>query len=255
MKKIYQIGLIPFLNSCPLGHGLEDDPSLQVHRIRPSGMAARLEEGALDVALVSSVDYLARRDRWEIVAPYGIGSHGAVWTVKIFSPVPMDRIDRLIVDADSHTAINLARVLVARAKGRAPELISREFSGPVEFREPTLLIGDKAWHAGSAEFVYDLGQAWHEQFGLPFVFAVWAAPKFELPERIRDRLATTVEDNMERLDQLAALYGPMHGFSESEAREYLGRVIWYPIDRDELAGLEQFGQCLSELTGEVSCCG
>jgi chorismate dehydratase len=241
MKKRFQIGLVSYLNACPLGHGLADSPRVQVHLYPPSGLAERMDAGKLDAALVPVVDYLARRDRWEIAVPYGICSKGPVGTVKIFSPRPIEKIDRLVVDADSHTSINLARILIRRRSGKEPELIGKKFSSPpAVFDEPTLLIGDKAWQVRHAGFVYDLGQLWGEQFNLPFVYAVWAAGKKSLPEEIKKLLTLTAETNFKRFGDLARLYGPDHGFSVEEAERYFTENIFYLLGPEELAGLEKF---------------
>jgi chorismate dehydratase len=245
MEKRFQIGLVSYLNACPLGHGLSDSPLVQVHLFPPSGLAERMDAGSLDVALVPVVDYLARLDRWEISIPYGICSKGSVGTVKIFSPRPIEKIVRLVVDADSHTSINMARVLIHRSRGKDPELIGKKFSSPpAVFEEPTLLIGDKAWQVRHAEFVYDLGQLWREQFNLPFVYAVWAGRKGSLPEEIKKLLIETAEANFKRLDEIARLYGPDHGFSVEEAKRYFTENIFYPIGPKELAGLEKFKENL-----------
>ncbi len=245
MEKHYHIGQVSYLNACPLGHGLGDNSLVRVHLFPPSGLAERLDAGTLDVALVPVVDYLARLDRWEIAVPYGICSKGPVGTVKIFSPQPIEKIDRLVVDADSHTSVNLARILIRQRRGKDPDPIGRKFTAPpTVFNEPTLLIGDKAWQAKGADFVYDLGQLWRDQFHLPFVYAVWAGRKGSLPAEIKNLLIETAETNFKRLDEIARIYGPDHGFSVEEAKRYFTENIFYTIGPDELAGLEKFKENL-----------
>lgn len=255
MRKMSRIGLISYLNSCPLGHGLAEETSVRIHRAPPSVLAEMLAAGDLDVSLVPVVDYLAHEDQWEVAAPYGICSRGAVWTVKIFSPVPMERIDRLVADTDSHTARNLARVLVHRVRGVVPEIVDRGFGQglPPRIEEPTLLIGDKAWQMKQADYVYDLGDIWTCRFGKPFVYAVWAGPRNRVSEAVRSLLSRTAESNLGRPDELGRLYGPEHGFTPSEAAEYFRRAIHYRIGPEEWAGLEQFKEYLAALAGEPAC--
>jgi chorismate dehydratase len=257
MRKMCRIGLISYLNSCPLGHGLADQGSVRVLRAPPSALADMLAAGALDVSLVPVVDYLAREDRWEVAAPYGICSRGAVWTVKIFSPVPMDRIDRLVVDTDSRTARNLARVLVHRARGAVPKLVRRDFAGgpPAKIEAPTLLIGDKAWRMKEGAYIYDLGEIWTREFGRPFVYAVWAAPKGRCPDEVKTLLGATARANLKRPEELGRRYGPEHGFTADQATEYFRRIIHYPIGPEEWAGLAKFKECLAALAGEPACQG
>jgi len=257
MMKKYQIGLVPYLNACPLGHGLDEKGLVQVRRVPPSRLAQMLENDSLDVALVPVVDYLAHPSRWEISVPYGICSRGEVWTVKIFSPVPVEKIDTLFVDTDSHTSINLARVLTHRIAGKIPELVAKDFSGvlPTTISEPTLLIGDKTWRVKHAPFIYDLGKLWGEQFNLPFVYAVWASKTHELADEIKEVLSQTAELNLNRLNELGKLYGPGHGFSAEEACEYFQRIIHYRLGPEEQAGMMCFKECLEALSSEIPCRG
>jgi len=255
MMKKCQIGMLPYLNARPLGHGLQDYPDVQIRTFPPSGQAEMLDQGLLDVALVPVVDYLSRVDRWEMAIPYGICSDGAVWTVKIFSPIPIGKIRQLVVDSDSHTSINLARVIINQISGKVPELVTRNFAGdiPVCVTEPTLLIGDKAWQVKGAPYIYDLGQLWQELYGLPFVFALWVCRIGGISETVEDLLTEVAERNLERTQELGEMYGPRHGFSPKEAAEYFGRIIHYRVGPEELSGLVQFKDCLSVLS-RVSLC-
>jgi chorismate dehydratase len=257
MMRKYQIGIVSFLNSRSLGHGLQEHEIVQVRSAPPSQLADQLDKGLLDVALVPVVDYLARVDRWELSVPYGICSQGEVWTVKIFSPVPIDKVRRLVVDSDSHTSINLAKVVISRITGRIPELVTRNFSGsaPVCVLEPTLLIGDKAWQCKSADYVYDLGQLWQELFDLPFVYALWVSRDNGVSEEIEDLLTEVAERNLEQPEELGQIYGPRHGFTPQEAAEYFKRIIRYRVGPEELSGLVQFRDCLTSLKRVALCRG
>ncbi len=185
MKRQYQIGQVSYLNACPLGHGLEENSALKVHRKPPSQLCEMLNSGRADVALVPVVDYLANRHRWRVAVPYGICSKGKVWTVRIFSPVPLDQINEVTVDVDSHTSVQLTRVLFKRIQNREPRLVVGDFSMlPKKIDQPTLLIGDKAWRMKEAPFIYDLGELWYQEFHLPFVLALWVSPG-EAPQALK----------------------------------------------------------------------
>jgi len=97
--------------------------------------------------------------------------------VRIFAQVPPDRIRTLWVDTDSHTSVALARVLWRELYVR--DLESRTIDTRREDLracEAVLLIGDKVVSPQRGSFAYevDLGGAWRQHTGLPFVFAVWA---------------------------------------------------------------------------------
>ena len=244
-ENIFKIGLVSYLNACPLGHGLSDDSFFNVQLVPPSWLASMLENEIVDVALVPVVDYLGHQNEWEICVPYGICSSGEVWTVRIFSPVPIGKIETLIVDIDSHTSIALAEILIHRLTGKKPELQFWDFSQmPKVISEPSLLIGDKAWQVKNAKYIYDLGELWREQFKLPFVYAVWCSRKDKIPQTVKNLLVETAKKNLERLEELAGLYGPAHGFSVDDAFTYFSRIIHYPIGLQELAAINRFKECL-----------
>jgi chorismate dehydratase len=72
----------------------------------------------------------------------------------------------------------------------------------LELGDATVAIGDEAllWSDTNA-LTIDLGGAWTEWTGLPFVFAVWAGPK-ALPE-LRPAFLACYEANAVRLKLLA----------------------------------------------------
>src|SRR3954454_21145138 len=90
----------------------------------PSRLADRLAAGDLDIALIPSVEYFRGAGQgYEIVPGFAIAAHGAVRSVKLFSRVPLGRIERLALDAGSRTSQVLARVwLEARHGVRAARI-------------------------------------------------------------------------------------------------------------------------------------
>src|SRR5262249_20042800 len=134
------------------------------------------------------------------VLPVGmIGCDGPTLTVRVFSSVEPSHITTLHADTDSHTSVALAQVVLWKKYGVRPTVIDldardrialggtgldrtgeaqRKGSGPgSEWPETLLLIGDKvvadAPPAERYPYQIDLGEAWHEMTGLPFVYASW----------------------------------------------------------------------------------
>ena len=246
-----RIGVTPYFNALPLIDGLEAFEDVEVFREPPSELADLLDSARIDAALLPAADYLAGRDRWQMAAPYGIVAAGPVWTVKIFSDVPLRKIAQLHVDAESHSSAALAKVIFREWEGQEVQFIPQAFrAGAVDTDRNWLLIGDKAFAGIDRAYVYDLGELWFERTGLPFIFALWAAAGTAPIERIGKRLCETADRNLARVDHLASLYGPEHGFDSSVAREYLGRVIHYRIGARELKGLERFGKLLAKHAGQ-----
>src|SRR5271170_5009193 len=112
MSAPIRVGAVSYLNAKPLYYRLTElAPGISLEMDLPSRLADRLAEGELDVALIPSVEYLRGAARgYEIVPGFAVAARGAVRSVKLFSRVPLERIDRLALDAGSRTSHVLARV-------------------------------------------------------------------------------------------------------------------------------------------------
>ncbi|MEM1099499.1 MAG: MqnA/MqnD/SBP family protein, partial [Planctomycetota bacterium] len=186
------VGCVPYLNAKPLIHGLDDDQTRLLLDV-PSRLIDRLRSGECDVALCSVID-ACRDPSLEIVPVGGIGCAGPTWTVRLFSRVPIERITRVHLDADSHTSVMLLRVLLAEQFGVEPATVDFDFTGgclPAD-AEAMLLIGDKVVTAPPPTEAFactmELGDRWHAWTGGPFVFAAWLKRRGtelgDLPQRL-----------------------------------------------------------------------
>ena len=118
-----RIGAVSYLNAKPLYYWLHQyAPQVKLSMDVPSRLAEQLAAGELDVALIPSVEYLRGASRgYEIIPGFAIAARGPVRSVKLFSRVPWERIERLALDAGSRTSQVLARIwLDARHGGAAP---------------------------------------------------------------------------------------------------------------------------------------
>src|SRR5271155_606440 len=172
-RQAVRIGSVSYLNARPLIHGLDEADDLRLTLDIPSRLLDGLRRRLFDIALLPVIDY-QRLDGLRLLTAGGIGSDGPTLTVRIFSQAPVERIIRLAVDADSHTSVALAKIVLAESLNLRPKFTDLRTDTDAEAR---LLIGDKVVCEEPAGFAHqiDLGQAWKELTGLPFVFAVWTA--------------------------------------------------------------------------------
>jgi cyclic dehypoxanthinyl futalosine synthase len=104
-----------------------------------------------------------------------------------------------------------------------------------------LVIGDPALDIeGKFPFVLDLGAAWREETGLPFVFAAWCGRPGALATEDERILLRAKEAGLARRDALAEAHAERSGLSAPSLRAYLHEAIRYDFGDDERRGLERF---------------
>lgn len=261
-----RIACVQYLNTVPLIEGLERLADIELVRTVPSRIAGLVERGEADIGLASLID-AARADGRLVLLPAGmIGCEGPTLTVRLFSEVPIGRVKAVHADTDSHTSVALCRVVLERLNGLSPDIVDFDASegalGSPPLRggsitdsprrggrpETMLLIGDKVvTHAPPAErypHQLDLGQAWHDLTGLPFVYAVWMCRAGE-EDSPRIRAAAAVLDrqsrhNRTRLGWIVSRRAEENRWPKELASEYLGTLMRYRVGDREREAAERF---------------
>src|SRR5262245_18266802 len=106
-----RVGVVPYLNALPLTYGLEHRSEITLTSDVRSAHVERLRAGALDVALVSSVE-LFENPRYRMIPGLGVASRGPVESVLLFGHVPPERARSLSLDTSSRTGVALARIVL-----------------------------------------------------------------------------------------------------------------------------------------------
>lgn len=171
----YRVGCVPYVNALPLVVGLAEDDVEVVFDV-PSRLATLLDAGEVQAALVSSIEAL-RRPGARVVDGIGIGSFGPVESVRLFSKVPYGMIQTLALDQSSLTSNRLAQVVMRESYGARPQCLAfpPDLDAMLGVCDAALLIGDLGMTAdpGRGVRILDLGEAWTDLTGLPFVWALW----------------------------------------------------------------------------------
>lgn len=255
MKPV-RVGVVRFLNTCPLIEGLEKCADLELVAAVPSQITPMLQRGQIDIGLVSTVDAALSPVPLSLLPVGSIGCDGPTLTVRVFSRCLPEAIECLAVDTDSHTSVVLAQVVLARAFGIGPRIVdfdAREGAGSGElgderWPESLLLIGDKVVTASPPAIRYphqiDLGEAWKELTGLPFVYAVWMCRRDdEGDERILTAAAALERQrlrNRSRLDWIITTRARDRGWPDDLARQYLAERLRFECDRPQRDAIERF---------------
>ncbi|MFG0317830.1 MAG: menaquinone biosynthetic enzyme MqnA/MqnD family protein [Planctomycetota bacterium JB042] len=243
-----RIGSVPYLNARPLVAGLADDPDVRYREEVPSRLAERLADGALDAALVSSIEAL-RPGAAPLIENVCIGSDGPVLSVLLVGRDDPRRAATVALDGASLTAATLTRVVYHHFLERRDVSFVRADVAPDPARtgaDATLVIGDAALRlleeGRTGARVLDLGAAWTEATGLPFLWAGWlTSPGADLG-RLRRRLDRAWEDGRPRRGEDARRGARELGLSSGLAERYLLEVMRYPFGARERAGLVRFGE-------------
>ena len=184
--------MVKFLNTVPLIDGLEMMDGISLIPMVPSALIGCLEEDSVDLALASSIDYQISTTDLRILHTGLLSSDGHTLTVRLCSRIPIETVKEVHCDTDSHTSVALLQIVMKDLYDIDITVVPTEIRNlsvdKSDWPEAVLMIGDKVVSTtNKIEFPFelDLGEAWKEQTGLPFVFAVWMG-RVDLAKEIID---------------------------------------------------------------------
>jgi chorismate dehydratase len=248
-----RLGVVSFVNTLPLIDGLENLADLDLRFTVPSLLLDQLVGEEVDIALCSSIDY-QRSETPLIVVPVGLlGCDGSTMTVRLYSSCPLEQISEVYCDTDSHTSVVLMQILLKEQYGIAPRLIDYDArervarNRPLDWPQAMLLIGDKVVTDSPPAIRYphqlDLGAAWAQLTGLPFVFALWVARRGCDPSIVATAAAILDRQrryNRQRLDLIVQRRALVRGWPADLANEYLKHELAFDWSPRRRAGVELF---------------
>jgi chorismate dehydratase len=174
---------VSYLNTKPLLFGLEHGQlSNEVELVLdfPANLVRLLKSNQIDIGLIP-VGALPSLGDYHIISDYCIGTEGEVASVAVFSEVPMDEIDTVLLDYQSRTSVMLCKILFEKHWKKKVQFIDAQDESYIDMIRGNvagLVIGDRALKLrDSFKFIFDLGSGWKEMTGLPFAFAVWVSVK------------------------------------------------------------------------------
>src|SRR5208337_4491927 len=189
-----------------------------------------------------------------------------VGSILFFTPKPVEELEGALVFASSQseTSVALLKIVLSRFYGLSatveavPNPIQSGVGGAA-----FLLIGDDALKRqaiGNRQeatcnrdtnrmpiaypFVYDLGEIWYRQTGLPFVFALWIvrngiAGKQGLFDRFVGDLDKAKKSALKKLPEIAR-HAPIRSFMTEEEILSYWKKLDYELSEEHLKGLALF---------------
>ena len=233
-----RIAAVKYLNTLPLLNGLEQSPlkdRVTLLLEHPADCASLLLNRQVDIALCP-IGALVALDSYHTITNYGIGCEGAVRTVAIYSHLPLSKLKFVQLYPESNSSNLLARVLEnefwhydIEFGFDVPPHLGRQDVG-------RLCIGDMCFEM-EKEYAHicDLGSAWKEHTGMPFVFAAWTS---------LDPVAKDLVNALNAAFELGVRQIPtMHipeEWHHAEPRAYLERHISYHLDDAKRKSMQTF---------------
>jgi len=247
MKKV--IGSVPYLNGKPLNRWFTDTPEgratgIGVVEAVPSRLATMLERGEIAAALVSSIEYF-RHPGLTYAPGIAVAAKGPVRSVRMLSKVPVAEIRTVTLDTSSLTSVTLLKILLKEMFGVEPRYLPHppNLAAMLAEADAALLIGDLGYRDYGPEYrVLDLGEAWHDLTGLPFVYALWIGPEAALDVRLRQLLLEAKEWGKRNPEWIARAEFERLDESYDRAYSYLTEVMRYDLDAEGEEALRLFGE-------------
>jgi chorismate dehydratase len=238
--KFVRVGCVKYLNARPLIRGWPG----KVEFDHPSALCQRLAKGQLDVALVSSFEFL-RNPIYRIVDDVSISSDGPVYSVVVAHRGEFSDIEEIELDPASETAVNLLRCLLAELglTGAVPASAGLSLA--------RLIIGDQAIifqqnHVGEFQF-WDLGEQWKKLTGHPFVYALWLIrPEVPDAKSIAERLRGLRDKNLADIpvivsDAVTDVADNKQEITQEFLDRYYNEHLRFGFGSREKQGLQTFG--------------
>jgi chorismate dehydratase len=209
----------------------------------PANIAEDLLAGQIDIGLVP-VAIVPELSNPHIVSKYVIGTNGAVASVALFSEVPIHQIKSIYLDYQSRTSVQLLKILLTEYwKEEVDFLLATEgYIDQISGTTAGVIIGDRALeNLSKYPYVYDLGLAWKQHTGLPFVFAAWVANQ-PIPSEFMAAFDAANGYGLAHLDEVIALIPAQE--QVYDLHKYYTENISYVYDEEKKQGLARFLEAL-----------
>ena len=244
---MYKISAVSYANSYPFIFGLRNNDvinQVQLALDNPADCARKLVNGEVDLGLVP-VAIIPQMPEFHIVSKFCIGADGPVESVCLFSDVPLNEIDTILLDYQSRTSVQLVQYLAERVWNINPSWVSAEegFESSIGSRTAGVVIGDRAFPLlKKFKYVYDLSEEWKKSTELPFVFACWVSNK-----ELDNTFIKSFEEALKfGLDHKRTAIESMALTQHEDLVRYVDSVIHYDLDEKKREAMELFLDWMSK---------
>jgi chorismate dehydratase len=250
-----RVGKIFYTNSLPFYHRLQKNDFLDIdfYDHFPAQINMAMQQKQVDIAPISSLEYLNHQEDYVILSNFAIGSRDFSRSVILFSRDKIETLSgaQIALSRESLSSSSLLKIIL-KFKYKFEnqfEVVDSNPDAMLKKYPAALVIGDDALFYQPKEFVYkyDLSELWWNWTEKPFCFALWAVRKEyakEHPEEVAF-FSQMLKKNLERnLTNIESLIKESLGLSFIEERfsKIFGYLfnLCYTLDPAMQEGLELF---------------
>lgn len=187
-------------------------------------------------------------NNFKIITDYCIGADGKVDSVKLYSQVPVEDIETVILDYQSKTSVTLIKILAMRHWKANFNFIDATPGYEKNITEQTaaVIIGDRTFELnGNFKYEYDLAEEWKKLTGLPFAFAAWVAIT-PVDENFLNDFNRALKWGVNNIDKAILKDGSKFSKKFNRA-DYLKNKIRYELDDKKRIAIELFVEYMKHL--------
>lgn len=256
LKHPTRLGHISFINSLPVLvpvlRRLVDLPA-EIIIDAPTSLNRQYASGELDLGAMSSYHYIKSGNMF-LVPSMSISAEGPVGSVLLFSKIPLEELrgGTIAVTASSASSVNMLKALMLdQLSLNANFEVEEDPNLESIATDAVLVIGDHALSVdeqwSSLYHRVDLAEWWHESYGLPFVFGLWAAraewvrTNFALFQEICTTLVEAKRIGLTTaFADVLAEASKKSGLSESRLRRYFLEELSFDLGDRQMQGLAKY---------------
>ncbi len=269
-----KIGLIKFINCLPLNYTLERQRPGNTKLIygTPVELNSLINRGVIDVAPISSFEYLQNKHKYTLIKKAGISSDGECGSVLLFSKKPFGKLNgaKISVPCDSASSVAMLKIILNEHDINLKDICFKEhnYSQSIgQFLESAfdavLFIGDNALKNNFTDnkpyLTFDIGTLWKNLTGLPAVFGTWAARtkwtenNRDSYEQVNNLIPKAIETGLGvYFNEILNNAYDRTGIEKTMIRDYLTKKIDYSYTSEHQQSLELFEKLYKKLKTPVN---
>lgn len=245
----YKISIVNYTNTLPFKYGITQSVLIDKIDLQfdiPSVCAQKLLENKVDIGLIPVAIIPLLKEHY-IISKYCLGSNDKVDTVKLFSHVPLEKIETIYLDYQSRTSVTLVQIL-AKFFWKINPVFTQAADGfekLINGNTAAVVIGDRCFDLNeNFEYEYDLATEWKKYTNLPFVFAAWVSNK-KIGEEFILEFEKALAFGVSKINEAVKQTIPKE--KQALIKTYLTERISYDFNEGKKKAMEYFLHLLKQL--------